>query len=345
MGFSGDTVLREVYESHCQPASAHYVVSFQYMNGMRTFSYSMKNVTILQDSLVPGVGPDFRESVSRVWTEDEVQTLKSLNHYALLDTIVTPLAGSYDQMFQRKEAPEFSFRLDNGTTAVFTPLSNRFFYNTPEPYARNASSGANFEIGKQRLDDSIRNPTHHANTFAAPNKTWIRDTVLNRNRDSLMTSGPDLDITEAKLNELVANATIAAMLAYYPLSKWNTTVTAKITTYRNTYSFSRPLSLVLPYTLSLALTLPFLVVGYLSLRRNGVAALSDSFLQLVVTMTRSEELDRLARPCELGGEESMTKELKDTRVMFGELARQDGARRRLGFGLPEEIVPLLRRER
>lgn len=128
------------------------------------------------------------------------------------------------------------------------------------------------------------------------------------------------------------------MLTYYPLSIWNTTVIADITTYRNVYSFSRPLNLILPYTLSLLVSLPFLVVGCLSMRRNGVAALSDSFLQLLVTMTRSEELDRVARPCSLGGGEMATKELKQTSIMFGELAGREGTRTRMGFGLENEIV-------
>jgi hypothetical protein len=149
---------------------------------------------------------------------------------------------------------------------------------------------------------------------------------------------PSFMISEELLNEVVANVTIAAMLSYYPPSVWNATVVANVTTYRNIYSFSRPLNLILPYTLSLTLTLPFLVLGYLSLRRNRVAALSDSFLQLLVTITRSEELDRVARPCAPGGDETATQELKDMHIMFGELATESGAARRLGFGLEEEVV-------
>jgi hypothetical protein len=130
------------------------------------------------------------------------------------------------------------------------------------------------------------------------------------------------------------------MLSYYPLSYWNATVNATISTNRNVYSFSRPLNLILPYALSLLASLPFLVIGYLSLQHNGVAALSDSFLQLLVTMTRSEKLDRVAQPCSLGGDEQTTQELKHTRIMFGELAGGDQIVRRIGFGLEEEIIPL-----
>jgi len=74
-----------------------------------------------------------------------------------------------------------------------------------------------------------------------------------------------------------------------------------------------------------------------------VAALSDSFLQLLVTMTRSEELERVTRPCALGGDETATKELKQTMIMFGEIVRGDGKGRvvrRVGFGAQDEVTPL-----
>jgi hypothetical protein len=60
-------------------------------------------------------------------------------------------------------------------------------------------------------------------------------------------------------------------------------------------------------------------------------------------MTRSEQLDRVAQPCSLGGDEQATQELKHTHIMFGELVGGDKAVRRVGFGLEDEIVPLQRR--
>jgi hypothetical protein len=168
----------------------------------------------------------------------------------------------------------------------------------------------------------------------------ISDTHFNLNRENARSTGPDIAISADLLNEIVANVTIAAMLNYYPLSYWNATVDATVATNRNVYSFSRPINLVLPYALSLLASLPFLFIGYFSLQRNGVAALSDSFLQLLVTITRSEALDRVAQPCSLGGDEQATEELKRTRIMFGELAGGDRAVRRIGFGLEDEVVRL-----
>lgn len=123
-------------------------------------------------------------------------------------------------------------------------------------------------------------------------------------------TGFDLDINVKILKDIVANSTIAVMLGSIPLKVTNATVDANTTTYHNVYSFSRPINLVLPYFLSLVRSLPFLVFGYFSLRGNCVAALSDSFLQLSVTITRGEELDRMVRPCELGGDEMATESSK-----------------------------------
>jgi hypothetical protein len=131
------------------------------------------------------------------------------------------------------------------------------------------------------------------------------------------------------------------MFGFYPLSVWNTTVNATMTTHRNTYSFSQPLILILPYSLSLLISLPFLILGYLSMRSNGDAALSDSFFQLLVTMTRSTELDRLTRDYSLGGNKLAAAELKDTRIMYGSLSAKgagDVTFHRMGFGLEEEIT-------
>lgn len=131
------------------------------------------------------------------------------------------------------------------------------------------------------------------------------------------------------------------MLGLYPLSVWNTTVNATMSTHRNTFSFSQPLILILPYSLSLIISLPLLIIGYLSLRSNGTASVNDSFLQLLVNITRSDELDQLVRSCSLGGNELATTDLKDTRIMYGRLGTQeagDNMHYRMGFGLEKEML-------
>jgi hypothetical protein len=56
-------------------------------------------------------------------------------------------------------------------------------------------------------------------------------------------------------------------------------------------------------------------------------------------MTRSEQLDRVARLCSLGGDEKATEELDYTRIMFGQIIGEDQAGSRVGFGLEDETIP------
>lgn len=57
-------------------------------------------------------------------------------------------------------------------------------------------------------------------------------------------------------------------------------------------------------------------------------------------MTRSRGLDNMVRGCSRGEDEVAVKELKKTKIMFGEIAdpNGDGSIRRMGFGLEHEIM-------
>ncbi|KAF2107401.1 hypothetical protein BDV96DRAFT_693411 [Lophiotrema nucula] len=324
LGSSGELWLQELHTLQCQPAWARYQVNIEYSNGLRAFTYDITPGRKLLDTFVGAVSPNFTAKGDVGWDTDEIRDLKNINHYGLLDTVVMALAGSYDQLLLAGDGPTFPYTLSNGTILDFYPIQASFTY-----------------LSNLNLLNSIPRLFGGDNLDIQPNKTWIRDTAFNRNRYNATNAGPSFAITGEILNEIVANVTIAAMFSYYPLSIWNTTAIANVTTYRNIYSFSRPVNLILPYALSLVFSLPLLILGYLSLRSNGVAALGDSFLQLLVTVTRSEELDRIARPCSLGGDEMATKELKHTRIMFGELGAVDKRENnfgRMGFGLEEEVV-------
>jgi hypothetical protein len=121
-----------------------------------------------------------------------------------------------------------------------------------------------------------------------------------------------------------------------------TTVNATTSTSINVYSFSQPLSLILPYFLTLLVSLPFVVLGCLSLFKNGVSAMDGSFIQIIATSTGSAVLDRAAAGGCLGGDESTPQELKDLKIRFGEFIGRDepGRVKRAGFGIDSEVVPL-----
>jgi len=129
---------------------------------------------------------------------------------------------------------------------------------------------------------------------------------------------------------------------------WNTSVNATISTDRIVYDFSRPLNIIIPYALSLALGLISLILGTFSLYRNGIPAKHGSFIQLLVTVAGSDTLRNHAASGSLGGSRNFPQELKDMSIQFGDLTvasdnlSKGDVLHRAGFGVPSEIGPLIR---
>jgi hypothetical protein len=129
---------------------------------------------------------------------------------------------------------------------------------------------------------------------------------------------------------------------------WHTETTATIETPITVYSFSQPLTLILPYSITLLVSLPFIFLGFWALNRNGVPATDGGFMQLVSTTTGSESLTREAAVGCLGGDANAPKAFKDLEIRFGELVERGDRNndiRRAGFGTNEETVPLTPGER
>ena len=150
---------------------------------------------------------------------------------------------------------------------------------------------------------------------------------------------PAFNITQDILNDYLFNMTSSVMIA---LGSWNTTANATISTATNVYRFSSPLSLILPYFISLGLALPFMLLGCIALFKNGVSAMDGSFEQIITTSTGSSILDKAAAGGCLGGSEGVPKELRDLKIRFGEfIGREEPGRiKRAGFGTENEVVPL-----
>lgn len=81
------------------------------------------------------------------------------------------------------------------------------------------------------------------------------------------------------------------MMAY---ARWNTSANATRSTAANVYSFSQPPNLIIPYFVSLAVAVPFLLLGGWALVRNGVSAADGGFMQIITTSTGSAILDSAA---------------------------------------------------
>ena len=78
----------------------------------------------------------------------------------------------------------------------------------------------------------------------------------------------------------------------------------------NFYKFYRPINLLLPYSLSPAAAIFFVVLGLLALKSNGVSASSGGFLQILTTARASETLNHVAEKSSLGGRENTATHLR-----------------------------------
>ncbi|KAG9247808.1 hypothetical protein BJ878DRAFT_553570 [Calycina marina] len=79
------------------------------------------------------------------------------------------------------------------------------------------------------------------------------------------------------------------------------------------YSFSTPLVLILPYFISLGLTLPFILIGCIALFKKRKSAMDGSFEQITAT-TGSSALDQATAGGCLGGDSSLPRELLDMKI-------------------------------
>ncbi|KAF2668702.1 hypothetical protein BT63DRAFT_456342 [Microthyrium microscopicum] len=180
--------------------------------------------------------------------------------------------------------------------------------------------------------------------FKAPNGTvlslyQIQPDTLVMEPPKLDVQLPDLDVSPQTLNEALANFTFNMM---FQRNQWKTNVLANVTTTINIYSFGKGMNLLLPYFLALAVAVPFLILGTISLYKNEVSAVDGGFLQTIMTTTKSQKLhDAAAGGC-LGGLENVPQELLNLKVKFGELTsvRSDNGVRRAGLSTEDEIIPL-----
>ena len=152
----------------------------------------------------------------------------------------------------------------------------------------------------------------------------------------------NLNLTEAALNELLSNITFSLMA----LDLWTDNITVNATIYRNTYAFSRPINLVLPYVLCLAFGLAIVVLGVSALWQNGVPA-TEGFMQIMMATRGPTEMERLVVEHELVDAKKASKELKSLRVRYGGLMLENGVegKRVWGFGTAEETVSLRKRRK
>jgi hypothetical protein len=165
--------------------------------------------------------------------------------------------------------------------------------------------------------------------------TIVSDTRRNVQIDNYTRSpaeGPQFILSQDVLNDALFNLTMSAA---YQLGYWNTTVPVLVNNIQQQYSFESPKTGIVPYLLCLVISIPFLLLGLLTLRQNGVSTANGDFNQILMTTTTtgSKALEEAAAGGCLGGDEDVPEKLKEMKIRFGGLHRIDESPvRRAGFG-------------
>ena len=142
----------------------------------------------------------------------------------------------------------------------------------------------------------------------------------------------EVDVTEDLLNILLVNITISAL----SLGTWQDIVPVTTTRYRNTYQFSHPINLVLPYSICLGIAIAFAMIAIWSLHQNGVPAADGGFLQVMMATRGDTDMERLVLKEGVVAIDKVSEDLKNLRIRYGELGI---AEKRLGFGTVDETLP------
>ncbi|RAK93385.1 hypothetical protein BO79DRAFT_284039 [Aspergillus costaricaensis CBS 115574] len=148
---------------------------------------------------------------------------------------------------------------------------------------------------------------------------------------------PTFNITGASMQDLLKNITISLLTMNQTTTQ--VTVTNNLTV--NVYSFSRPARLIATYFVCLGSALAFILFGGHALISNGISASMTGMFQTLCTTRASARLDDLAAKGCLGGRENVPDELRNLKVMFGEIQGKDGVRM-AGLGSVDEVTPLKR---
>ncbi|KAF1842004.1 uncharacterized protein K460DRAFT_409441 [Cucurbitaria berberidis CBS 394.84] len=303
------TILIQTELLECQPITMQYNLSISYEKGVRQLEYSKNdskpfhhdsNITFpwSEAGLSEFPGLNINSSEFKNWPSKVGEAIQNWNVLALLDASLQTVEYQWYRT-------EFTLRPKNITLPNGTQVESR---------RSDAQTG--YQNYPTILETSVFNPRRYNNTIT----THEKDPRL------------DLYFDETALNDYITNITISAL----SLNIWKSLTPVKTTEYHSTYQFSKPINLILPYALSLALALVFVGIGTWSLVHNGVPAVDGGFLQILTTTTGRTEMEKLVE-AQHGDGEGASKELLEMQIRYGELVDAEGAGTgRAGFGLVEE---------
>ncbi|KAH7410524.1 hypothetical protein DE146DRAFT_361332 [Phaeosphaeria sp. MPI-PUGE-AT-0046c] len=319
LGLKYDT---ETSELACKPAMGKYTVRTTYSDGQRQLSISVVPSGTLE-SLWGTDKPKFKtEDYLDKIPANSTYAFQVLNLFALVDGLLSPLIGEYRTRFH--------------VTTLKVPDYNGKKY-PPKPITVQSDQRFIFEAAVNTIiADSTFNRARYKFQRADYNTQELVNKIVQDPSD--LEHALDLELTEDKLNEALQNITLSVM---YALDMWNATTYVRKTTNHNVFTFSSRPRLLIPYGISLLVTLPFLIIGFRSLRLNGMPAVDGGFIQPLVTTAISSRLRDIAvegshKPY------NAPESLKTARIQYGYLEKHEmsGVRECTGFGLEGEVVSL-----
>jgi hypothetical protein len=321
----------ETVEQSCGPKSVLYNVNVTFPRSVQKLEHHLSDEKELlkkwQDAEDSYPGSQSSSTLSlilpaepqaaRDWNQKVLDALPAFNEWALLDALGSLLKGEYHEEFEKDDS---------------SPCSQGNSYKN-----RTITKDCG-ERGFVTLCETKLSP----NSPQAP----LQGTVFQPARFDPKAGGicydprQELDITEALLNDVLTNITLSAI----SLGTWWDIVPVNTTRYQSTYSFAKPLNLILPYSICFATTAIFAAIAIWSLSHNGTPAADGGFLQIMTATRGNTEMERLVlRESRLTTIENMSADLKKLKVRYGELVGENilGVEgRRVGFGTVEETVSL-----
>ncbi|CZT09487.1 uncharacterized protein RAG0_14244 [Rhynchosporium agropyri] len=303
----------------CAPGRAKYTVYNKYENNIHTRNITrepvdrLKNLALTTHDgsvIVSGFGLNGTRVYGTTpadWSTEALDYYRDNNMMAIVSAMMSWVQGDYNASLAQVER-----------------------HDSPSVIFKTAWHEAVFLDGT----GSVSIPSGAQNNTVIDNTRF--NAVFEKFRDG---DSPAFNITADMLNAYLLNTTISIMTAY---GRWNTTVNATTFHTLTVYSFSEPLNLIVPYFLTLLVSVPFIVMGFLALLKNGVSATDGGFMQLITTNTGSAIIDKAAAGGCLGGDDSAPQELKDMEIRFGEFIERDepGRVKRAGFGVDAELTSL-----
>ncbi|ORY14544.1 hypothetical protein BCR34DRAFT_227937 [Clohesyomyces aquaticus] len=281
---------------NCKPCRARYTVSTNYTASAPSYQVSTEFIDCLEDFWYEGTLPITNEpDMSLNSSEQTIGNLRATNLFILTNSLISMMSGQVPCGVPSQNNPD---------------SSNLGTIMTPDNKTHDASEAFRIDCVSD-TDDA--------------NMSTMSITFFNKARSSTEITAPDFSISQDLLNEVLVNITLSAMNR---LALWSTEAPATTRIHYNTYSFNHPLRLILPYFISLVLSIPFIIVGILALIHNGAPAPSGGVIDVLAMGSKSETLMSAAEKVSFE-KRSGEKELGRLRVGYSKI---NG-----GLGVEEEL--------